>query len=270
MGNPKVGIVGCGTIGSEVAKACQGRLKGRLDLIAICDIDEGKAVSLKKILKKNVKVLKIDELVKNVDLVVEAASAKVSAEVLEKAVRNKKDVLIMSVGGLLGRDGLLESAKASGIRVYVPSGAICGMDGLRSASIGRIDSVRITTRKPPKALEGAPYLNENSIDLKNIKEETVLFEGNASDAMKGFPQNANVSATLSLAGIGPERTWVRIVTSPDYTRNIHEVEIAGSCGVIKTRTENVPSGANPKTSELAILSAIAALEGIVSNVRIGS
>ena len=136
--------------------------------------------------------------------------------------------------------------------------------------MGRIDSVKITTRKPPKSFEGAPYVAKNRIDLKNIKQETTLFEGTAKEAVHAFPQNINVASTLSLAGAGADKVRVKIVTSPDYSKNVHEVEIEGDFGRIFTRTENLPSKANPKTSYLASLSAIAALEGIVSNFRVGT
>ena len=270
MGKLKVGIVGCGAMGSEIARACQDRLGASLDLAAICDIDEEKARKLNGSLKNKVRILKLDELIKDTGLVVEAASAGISATVLEKCIKAKRDCLIMSVGGLVAKASLLKQADEEGIKVYIPSGALCGIDGLKSASGGRVESVTLTTRKPPKGLEGAPYLKENKIDLSGVKAETVVFEGTAVEAVKGFPANVNVSAVLSLAGIGAERTRVRIVTSPGYTRNTHEVEITGDFGRITTRTENVPSPNNPKTSALAIYSAIATLEGIAKSVRIGT
>lgn len=270
MGKLKVGIIGCGTIGAEIARACQDRLGNKTELLALCDTDETKAASLNKTLNKKAQVLGLDELVNRSELVVEAASAAISAGVLEKCIKNKKDCLIMSVGGLLGKENLLESAIGSGIKVYIPSGAICGIDGLKAGCAGKIISVTLTTRKPPKGLEGAPYIKDRGIELSEIKKETVVFEGSALDAVKGFPQNVNVSAVLSLAGMGASETRVRIVTSPDYSKNTHEVEIKGDFGTIMTKTENVPSRANPKTSALAIFSAIATLEGITKTVRIGT
>lgn len=266
----KVGIIGCGTIGSEMARACQAGLKDYVDLVGICDLVEEKAGLLQKSLKDETPVLGLDDLVKRSDLIVEAAGAKISADILKKAINGKKDVLIMSIGGLLGNESLLDKAEKAGIKVYLPSGALCGIDGLKSASVGRIDSVTLTTRKPPKGLAGAPYITKNNIDLSSIKEETVVFEGTADDAVKGFPQNVNVAAILSLAGMGAANTRVRIVTSPGYTKNIHEVEIKGESGNITTRTENLPSKVNPKTSQLAVFSAIATLKGIVKSVRIGT
>ena len=270
MAKLKVGIIGCGTIGREIAKACQARLADRVDLFAICDIDEKKALDLMKDLKASTLILKIDELIEKSSFVVEAASAKISADVLGKCVSKKRDCLIMSVGGLLGSEGLLKSADGNGIKVYIPSGAICGLDGLKAAGIGNIDSVTLTTRKPPKGLVGAPYLKEKNMDVMAVKKETVVFDGNTEEAVKGFPQNINVAAVLSIAGIGAKKTRVRIITSPEYTKNTHDLEIMGDCGKITTRTDNVPSKTNPKTSELAILSAIATIEGAASSVRIGT
>ena len=270
MGRLRVGIIGCGAMGSEIARACQGRLSGSVDLAAVCDISDEKIRGLQDSLNKKVEILKLDELIKNTDLVVEAASAGISGEILEKCIKAKRDCLIMSVGGLIAKASLLKQADEQGIRVYIPSGALCGIDGLKSASGGKVESVTLTTRKPPKGLEGAPYLKENRIDLSGIKKETVIFEGTAVEAVKGFPANVNVSAVLSLAGIGAERTRVRIVTSPEYTRNTHEVEITGDFGRITTKTENLPSKNNPRTSALAIYSAIATLEGIAKSVRIGT
>ncbi|MDP2929956.1 MAG: aspartate dehydrogenase [Candidatus Omnitrophota bacterium] len=266
----KVGIIGCGTIGSEIAGACQDELKDKVSLIGICDLNEVRVGALEKVLKNRVPTLNLAELIKKADLIIEAASAKISADILKRAIAGKKDVLIMSVGGLLGNEGLLDKAQKAGIKVYLPSGALCGIDGLKSASVGRIDSVMLTTRKPPKGLEGAPYVERNNIDLSSIKEETIIFDGTAGEAVNGFPQNVNVAAILSLAGLGSADTRVRIVTSPDYTKNIHEVEIRGESGVIMTRTENIPSKINPKTSQLAVFSAIATLRSVVKSVRIGT
>ncbi len=266
----KVGIIGCGTIGIQLAGACQNRLRSKVELVAICDADEKKAKALNDSLKKRAQILKIEALIKKSDLVIEAAGASISGAILERCIKNRKACLVMSVGGLIGKEWLLESARSGGIKVYIPSGALCGIDGLKSGSAGRIDLVTLTTRKPPKGLEGAPYLKTKGIDLSGLSGEVVIFEGSAEEAVKGFPQNVNVSAVLSLAGVGAKKTRVRIITSPDYSKNIHEVEIVGDFGKISTRTENVPSKTNPKTSGLAIFSAIATLEGITNSIRIGT
>ena len=266
----KIGIIGCGAIGTEMAKVCVGILKDSIDLVSIFDIDKNKIKTLEEKIGKNIGASSLNSLIEKSDFLFEAASSSISAKILELAIAKVKDVMIMSIGGLLNRKDLLEKAKSIGIKVYLPSGALSGIDALKAASISKIESVTLITKKPPRGLEGAPYLEENNIDLNKISDETIVFEGNAREAIKGFPKNINVSALLSLAGIGADKTSVKIVTSPSFTRNIHEVEIKGEFGTIKTETINVPSPANPKTSYLAVLSAIATLKGIVGSVKIGT
>lgn len=273
MGNKKVkiGIVGCGTIGTELAQAIEQRFTAQAELSALCDIDETKAQNLKANCPSTPKILSIDELTKSCDLVIEAASGQVSYEVAQKALKQKKDVMIMSVGGILDRhQELFSLAQEKGCHIYLPSGAIAGLDAVKAAQMAKINKAILITRKPPKGLIGAPYLKEKKIDLSSIKEETVIFEGQAQEAIKGFPKNVNVCAALSLAGIGAKETKVKIVTSPDYKANIHEIHVEGDFGKLVTRTENVPSPANPKTSFLASLSAIATLKNILDVVKIGT
>jgi len=267
----KIGIIGCGTIGGAIAGACREEpLKDKVELTALYDIDERKARAISPPAPRDITRDSMEAVFDKADLVIEAAASSVSGDVVKKALERSKAVLVMSVGGLVGSGALLEEARKKRAKVYFPSGAICGIDGLKAAGIGEIRSVTLTTKKPPKGLEGAPYIKAKGIDLDSIKGEEVLFEGNAREAIKGFPKNVNVSSVLSLAGIGAEKTVVRIVTSPEYLKNTHEVEITGDFGRITTKTENVPSRKNPKTSELAILSAVATLKGIVDSVRIGT
>ncbi len=266
----RLGIIGCGAIGTEIAKACGSILKDKIDLVSIFDIDKDKISVLEKKIGRDIGANSLDILIEKSDFLFEAASSSISAEMLKKAIAKFKDIMIMSIGGLLNREELLEKARRKGIKVYLPSGALAGIDALKAAGISKIESVTLITKKPPGGLEGAPYLLEHNIDLNKITDETIVFKGNAEEAVKGFPKNINVSALLSLAGIGADKTRVKIVTSPSFTRNTHEVEIKGEFGTIKTETSNVPSPANPKTSYLAVLSAIATLKGIVGSVKIGT
>ena len=266
----KIGIVGCGAIGSYIAKNCDINLSDKIEVIAINDKDRSKVELLVKSLKTKPEILKLEELIKVSDLVVEAASKDVSALIAREALSNGKPVMIMSVGGLLGNEDLFKLAEKKNVNIFLPTGAICGLDGLKAAAMSGIEKVVLTTKKPKKGLLGAPYLKRNKIDLDKIDKDTVLFEGTASEAVKGFPKNVNVAALLSLAGIGPEKTRVKIIVSPSINRNIHEIQISGSFGTITTKTENVPSPDNPKTSFLAALSAVATLKNVVSNIKIGT
>lgn len=265
----KVGIVGCGAIGTELAQAIDKEIE-KVQLVALTDIDEEKAKRLAYSLKRKPEILPLDELIKKSDLIIEAASKDLVSSLARKVIDQGKDIMIMSVGGLLGNEDLFDLAKKKDCKIYLPSGALAGLDGVKSASIGRIDSVTLTTRKPPKGLIGAPYIKKNKIELDTITTEEVIFEGSATEAVEGFPKNINVSAALSLAGIGAEKTRVRIIADPNLKRNIHEVEVKGEFGRLVSRTENLPSPKNPKTSYLACLSAIATLKGIVNSIKVGT
>lgn len=267
----KVGIIGCGTIGRELAKSCQKRFVEDVTLEAITDVDSARAKKLQRELKPRPQILSQDELIRRCDLIIEGASAGVAYEVSKKALRLGKDIMVMSVGGILGREKeLLDLARTHHCCLYVPSGGVVGIDGLKAARIGKIHRVTLTTRKPPQGFEDAPYVVRHNLNLKNLKEEKVLFDGPASAAVKGFPKNINVSATLSAAGIGPTKTRVKIIACPHMLVNVHEVYVVGDFGSFYARTENFPSEQNPKTSRLAILSAVATLERILKNVKLGT
>lgn len=267
----KVGIIGCGTIGKELALACQRRFADEVKLEAVADIDASRAKKMLKSLRPKPKILHFDALINHCDLVIEAASRDAAYDVAKKALSLGKDVMVMSVGGVLGKEKeLLRLAKTHRCCLYLPSGGVVGIDGLKAARIGKIHRVTLTTRKPPQGFEDAPYVIRHKINLKNLKEEKVLFEGSALAAVKGFPKNINVSATLSLAGLGAGKTRVKIIAAPQMLVNVHEVYVVGDFGSFYTRTENFPSEHNPRTSRLAVLSAVATLERILKNVKIGT
>jgi len=141
---------------------------------------------------------------------------------------------------------------------------------LKAAKAGGIKKVMLTTRKNPASFRGVEFIRKQKIDLDKIRKDKILFSGPAYEAVKLFPQNINVAGILSLAGIGADRTFIRIIASPLVSRNVHEIEIESEAGRIFTRTENVLHPSNPKTSYLAVLSAEAALAQILESSRIGT
>ncbi len=265
----KIGVVGCGTIGTQICKAIdEGKIAATL--LAVSEIDTSKASNLMDQLISPCQILPLPELVSTVDIVVESAGSKVVPPLIELILKFEKQALIMSVGGLLEITSLFERFQNSASRLYIPSGAIAGLDAVNAAHLVEIQSVTLTTRKPPKGLKGAPFCIEKGIDLENLSQETVIFEGSARQAAKAFPKNINVAAALSLAGIGADKTKVRIIADPTTKTNSHEIEVQGLSGRIVTKTENVPSTFNPKTSFLAALSGIATLQKMVNPVKVGT
>ena len=150
----------------------------------------------------------------------------------------------------------------------------CGAIGqglLRAADDGRLSVpvAGVTSRKPPEGLEGAPYLEERGISLAGLTEERELFSGTAREACRGFPANLNVSAAVSLAGLGPDETRVRILAVPGLQRNCHDIEVEGDFGRLTIHIENIPTE-NPKTGRMTALSMIRAIQDAVDPVRIGT
>src|SRR3990167_6127121 len=168
----KVGVVGCGTIGKELSLACLRKFKEEVTLFGITDSDLSRSRKLQHELKPRPKIASVEEIIRNCDLVIEAASTAAAYEVAKKALSQGKDVLVMSVGGLLGREKeIMKLARTHRCCLYLPSGGVVGIDGLKAAGIGRIHRVTLTTRKPPQSYEDAPYVLKHRINLKGIVKE---------------------------------------------------------------------------------------------------
>ncbi len=260
-----------------MARAIAEGKAGETGLRAICDlnseaVDQVNAlVSLPDLFCTTVS----DDLINHpdVDFVIEAASQAAVRGVAEKVLRAGKSLLIMSAGAL--RDDALtrrleELARAKGVRVYLPSGAICGLDGVKAATVEEVTRAEIITTKHPRALEGAPYLVEHKIQLGKITAPTMVYRGLARDAARWFPENVNVAVALSLAGIGVDHTTVTLIADPEATRTRHEVTVVGAFGELQTVVTNRVHPANPKTSYLAALAAIRTLRKITEPIQIGT
>ena len=254
MAKMKIGLIGCGNIASDICQTIRDKALPS-QVTALTDINIAQAESLRDQYQLNASIGTLDETAASVDYLVECAVASVVPDVLIAAMRYHVDCLVMSLGGLIERMELLEEARRNRVHVQIPTGAICGIDGIRAAMQAGLDEVTLTTRKPPKGLQGAPYLRERGIEVANLTEPLVVFEGSARDAVAAFPANVNVAAALSLAGIGPDKTCVRLVADPAATVNTHEIFAKGPFGELTTIMRNRPSPRNPKSSYMASLSA---------------
>lgn len=250
-------LVGCGALGGAIARAVT-KMHGAS--LTVFDVDHARSVKLaRETLAPVVKT--IEEGLRDADLVVEAASQAALRELVPKVLGAGKPLIALSVGALVD-DALVETivqtAARTGGRLLVPSGALAALDAVRGAAEGGLDEVTLVTAKPPAGF---------GLDVKTA---TVLFEGTARDAVKQYPKNVNVAAALSLAGIGFDRTTVRIVADPALTANTHTVHAKGAFGVLTCKIENRPSPENPASSHLASLAAIALIRRFVSPIQVGT
>ena len=266
----RITIIGCGSIGSKLAKAADEM--NEVKRIYLMDITKGTAEKVAAGLNKAIVIESVEDELYHSDLVIESASQEAAREILPKVVARGVDIMMMSVGSLVDDDFrtmMFEKAKVSEAKIYIPTGALCGVDGLRSASVDEMEEVELITMKGPKSLLGVKYIEEKGIDVEKITEKTTIYSGYAREAVKLFPRNVNVAATVSLLGIGFDKTKVTVVVDPNITSNSHELRIKGNFGVMNCHTYNIPEPDNPKTSHLATLSAISALKRIVRNEWFG-
>ncbi len=264
----RVAIGGLGTIGLSVANWLV-QADG-FDLAAVAASSVASAESKVSDLGVSPKVVVATELADHADIVIECAPAAHFAAIAEPAIDAGRTLVALSAGALLTRPDLVEGADLSGAQIIVPTGALIGLDAVRAMAQGEIVSVTLVTRKPPKGLIGAPYLEAEDIDVANLTDPLRVFHGNAFDAAKAFPANINVGAALALAGAGPERTVIEIWADPTISRNRHRVEVVSDSAIASMEIEGMPSADNPRTSASVANSVIAALRRMSDPLVVGT
>lgn len=242
----RVGLIGCGVIGTVLAEAIERKLVV-CDELVVFDVDAAKTQKLKAQLKFPVKIVaNIDELLASkLKVVVEAASQQAVKQYFDQIRAANVDFIVMSTGALL-------SINLEGSKVHFSSGAIGGLDALSSAALAGIEEVMLTSRKNPKALG------------KTNTEEAVIYTGTAEEAAKQFPREMNVAATLALT-VKPAKVKVKVVSDPTVKRNTHEIQVKWRFGEMKMQFANDPHPDNPHTSALAAWSAIKLLKVLMEN-----
>ncbi len=264
----RVGLAGLGAVGLAVAKRLEAGLEG-LTLSAVAVRDPEKAKRHLPRLGGGIALVPAKDLPAHCDVIVECLPSSLFRDVALPAIDAGKIFMPLSVGQLLEHSDLAERAKKSGARIIVPTGALLGLDAVRAAAEGKIHSVKMVTRKPPKGLEGAPYLVANRISMSDVKTPLKVFDGTAREGAKGFPANLNVAAALSLAGVGADQTRLEIWADPTVDRNTHTIEVDSDSARFKMTIENIPSE-NPRTGKITALSTVAALRGLVSALKVGT
>lgn len=268
MTETRVAIGGLGAIGRVVARKLADGMPG-LSLACAAARDHAKARAWLDAERIACPLMEPELFPAHCDLAVECAPASLLERICRPMLEAGKQVMVLSVGALLPRPELIELAKERGGQIIVPTGALLGLDAVAAAAEGRIHSVRMITRKPPRGLAGAPYLVANGISVEGLNGPKRVFVGSARDGAAGFPANVNVAAALSLAGIGPDRTLLEIWADPSVDRNCHTIEIDSDSARFTLSIENVPSE-NPRTGRITALSVVAALRKLHAPLRVGT
>jgi len=241
----KVGLIGCGAIGTVLAEAFERKLLA-CDELVVFDTNTTQAEKLKAKLKFPVKIVTaVDELIAIKPMViVEAAGQGAVHQYYDKLVTSNTELIFMSTGALIDHD-------TSNPHVHFPAGAIGGLDAISAVANAGITEITLTTHKNPKALD------------KQITEKTVTFEGTADEAAKLFPREMNVAATLMLA-VQPAQVKVKVIADPAVTRNTHQIHVKWRYGEMDLQFANDPHPDNPHTSALAAWAAIRLLQTLLN------
>ena len=253
----RVALLGRGTIaGLVLDHVRRGALAG-VEIVAVAGRGDGRATLLSA----------------RPEVVLEAASHEAVREHLVPLLEAGISVVVLSAGALADdalRSRAEAASRASGALLYVPSGGIGGLDALKTACLAGVEEVSIEVAKPPAAWQGIPFVERLGVNLSALATPEILFEGTAREGVPHFPQNVNIAAILAMAGIGFDRTRLRVVADPALTRNTHTIRVAGASGRFTVVMENVPAPNNPKTAWLACYSALAALKTLRDRVKYGT
>lgn len=264
-----VAVAGLGAVGLTVARSLDLGIPG-LKLVAVSARNAERARAITAGFQHSVPIKDLDQLGGVADIVVECLPPAAFPLVAEPALKAGRTLVVISVGALLAYPHVVNMAQTFGGEIVVPTGALLGLDAVQAAAQGTIHSIRMVTRKPPAGLAGAPYLAEKHIDVNDLTEPLMVFEGTVREAIKRFPANVNVAVALSLAGIGPDKTRMEIWADPTIDRNRHTISIDSDSACFEMSISNIPTLENPATGKITALSVVAALKKMSSALRIGT
>jgi aspartate dehydrogenase len=267
----KVGIAGLGNVGRTVAKALVAGNIEKVQLAGASGRDLEKARAAAAAISAGLKVVSLAELPALCDVVVECATGVAFPEIARATLLAGKDLICLSAGGFLGIPDLEKIAQQHGARVQIANGTLPGLDILRSAAEGALLKVHYKARVPLKSLVNEPYVLQQGLDFRELppKEAVKVFDGTAKEAAAHFPRHLNVAVSLSLAGIGFERTRIELWLDPFTNGAFTQLEIEGEEVSLTLIGRNIPSD-NPKTSRIVAPSVLAALRARVATIRVGS
>lgn len=264
----RVAIAGFGTIGTTVALLVDGH--ERTELVGVVGRDRSKTEREVAAAGLTAPVLDLDDLPGEADVVVEAAPPPAFESIARPVLEAGRVLATVSAGALIEHPELVELAAATGGRIVLATGALLGLDAVRAAALGRIESVTMVTVKPARAFVDVPYVRDQDVDLDALEEPICLFKGSAREGVRLFPTNVNVAVSLALAGVGPDETQLEVWADPELERNTHRIEVVADAASFQLQIQNVPTERHPSTGRITALSLFDAVLGLISTVRIGS
>ncbi len=266
----RIGLIGLGTIGKQVAYAILDGRGGNAQLAAILEGDAAKIHVARTEGLADIITADVDEFFgADTEVIVEAAGHAALKQCAERALRSGRDLLAVSAGAFADRDFLSRVERAAEEckrRVAIPSGSLAALDAVSSGAIGNIEEVTLVARKPPAAFKGTVA---EDVAARVVDEPVCLYDGFAREAAELFPQNVNVVASLSLAGVGFDGTAIKMYADPTISHNTFELYARGEFGELKVELKNIPYPENPKTGHLVVMSLIKAIRRLEERFIVG-
>lgn len=253
-------LIGFGAIGQAICRQLQGSALITVSHVVVRAVGVSDAMSAIEGMRAPIRV--VTEVPLGTQLCLECAGHEALSTHVMEALRRGVECAVLSTGALTEPglpERLSDAALQGGTQVHLLSGAIGGMDALAAARLGGLDKVTYTGRKPPASWSPAPV---------STREITVILQASAREAARLYPKNANVAATIALAGLGLDKTQVRLISDPSVTTNVHELYAKGAFGEMRIEFRGKPLADNPKTSALTVLSALRFLHNRASSLTI--
>ena len=265
----KIGIIGFGAIGFDVAKKLDQE-KDQFNVIGVHSRTKNKIIDKTTSFNSPLRYLSLNEICKKCDVVIDCAPKEAFKEIIQKCLYYKTKLITVSGAGILENLEIVNKAREYSTQIFLASGAIIGLDGLNAVSEGEVSFVKMITRKPPNALINAKFVLENNIKLENLSEPKLIFSDNAFEGARAFPANVNVAAAVGLAGIGAKKTQLEIWADPNLSKNTHSIIVNSDSSNFKIEIENIQSEENPGTGKITALSVVATLRGLISSLKVGT
>jgi aspartate dehydrogenase len=261
----QITLIGCGAIGQEIiARLPTVAPHARVSAAVVRD-----AGSQTQLRARFPALSVLTDVPRSATFLLECAGHSAIRAHVIPALQRGVECAILSIGAL-SDDGLREDMEAAAregkTQVHLLPGAMGGIDALAAAKTAGLTDVIYTGRKPPLGWRGTPA--EDAFALDRLTQATTIFEGNAREAAQRYPKNANVAATLALAGVGFEATRVRLVADPGVRENTHSYLARGAFGEMEVVLRNATLPDNPKTSALTVLSALRFLSNRVGAMTV--